>query len=227
MRVKVEADNTKKVQQKIPESLKDNPNIKLFFNIPTGNRGCVKMSFNLKNYWSKEDLLIFTSNGVVKKDGKLVMGRGIARLVRDAFPGIDAIFGKLVKSYGNRPFIVELKENLANSSPTFIMSFPTKNHWKKSSSLKLIRKSRELAVEELNKKKNYLLQKGIKRILCPLWGTENGGLPLSAVEEELKAFKKEVENIGFRVVFFSRRGIIDLNIDSSTKKKKTYKKLKR
>ena len=35
------------------------------------------------------DLALFTGNSTVRRDGALVMGRGLAREVRDRFPGID------------------------------------------------------------------------------------------------------------------------------------------
>lgn len=42
-----------------------------------------------------------TTNGVVKADGRLVMGAGVAREARDRFPGLDAELGRLVRQNGN------------------------------------------------------------------------------------------------------------------------------
>lgn len=42
-------------------------------------------------------LIVFTANSTIRRNGALVMGRGIARDVRDRFPGIDAKFGQLVQ----------------------------------------------------------------------------------------------------------------------------------
>lgn len=39
---------------------------------------------------------IFTGNNYIKQNGALVMGRGIAREVRDRFPGVDLAIGKQV-----------------------------------------------------------------------------------------------------------------------------------
>ena len=39
---------------------------------------------------------IFTGNAVVKNNGALVMGAGMAKQVRDRYPGIDKEFGKAV-----------------------------------------------------------------------------------------------------------------------------------
>lgn len=57
---------------------------------------------------NKADYICFTANAVITRQGKLVMGRGAALRVRDAFPGIDACFGQklalcrsgIAKEYG-------------------------------------------------------------------------------------------------------------------------------
>ncbi len=177
----------------------------------------------IEKLWTRNDLLIFTSNGVVRRDGRLVMGKGIAKVVRDNFRPlknsfkvhrIDSLFGRLVEKYGNRPFIVPTDScfYLLENKPQYIMSFPTKDHWENKSSLELIRESRELAVWEI---KRWLehdpdFREEVKRVLCPLWGTENGGLSLNDVKGELLAFKKEVEELGLEVKFFDRNGFVKI-----------------
>jgi len=178
----------------------------------------------IEKLWTRNDLLIFTSNGVVRKDGRLVMGKGIAKVVRDNFRPlknsfkvhrIDSLFGRLVEKYGNRPFIVPTDScfYLLENKPQYVMSFPTKDHWKDKSSLELIRKSRELAVLEIEKwlECDLFFKEDVKRVLCPLWGTENGGLSVEDVREELLAFKKEVEALGLEVKFFNRNGFVEID----------------
>lgn len=46
------------------------------------------------------DLFLVTTNGVVTRDGKLVMGAGIARQARDRFPGLDEALGKAALAAG-------------------------------------------------------------------------------------------------------------------------------
>ena len=49
-------------------------------------------------------LLVFTANSVLKGDQQLVMGAGIAKAVRDRFPGVDSFFGKgLARHMHNNP----------------------------------------------------------------------------------------------------------------------------
>ena len=58
-------------------------------------------TFKIGDMWSEfgtpNTLFVFTANSVVKKNGCLVMGRGIAQAVRDRLVGIDAAFGKMVQ----------------------------------------------------------------------------------------------------------------------------------
>lgn len=43
-------------------------------------------------------LFVVTTNSTIKRDGCLVMGRGLAKAVRDRLPGIDATFGRLIQA---------------------------------------------------------------------------------------------------------------------------------
>ena len=42
-----------------------------------------------QSVWSLPDVKLFTGNKTITKDGRLVMGRGAAKAVRDFYPGID------------------------------------------------------------------------------------------------------------------------------------------
>lgn len=74
-----------------------------------------------------------TTNGMVKRNGALVMGAGFAKQVRDRYPGIDLYFGNGVRCVGNVPQIY----SPANGRP-YIMSLPTKHDWRDKSDLELI-----------------------------------------------------------------------------------------
>ena len=49
---------------------------------------------NMWETWPTTDYFIFTGNSFIKRNGALVMGRGIAREVRDKWPGIDIEIGR-------------------------------------------------------------------------------------------------------------------------------------
>tara|TARA_R100001510_G_C7631738_1_gene190474 strand:- start:350 stop:796 length:447 start_codon:yes stop_codon:yes gene_type:complete len=85
--------------------------------------------FKTKNTYNA---ICVTTNGIVKKDGRLVMGAGVAFQFAKNFPGLDYELGQKVLTYGNRPFLV-FKKNTA------IVSFPTKSNWKDKSDKELIK----------------------------------------------------------------------------------------
>lgn len=87
-------------------------------------------------------LLCVTTNGVVKPSGELVMGKGIALQFKQRFPTLPITLGRFIKTQlsGNYPHLVlgQLHD---------IVSFPTKDHWRDSSSLKLIERSARAILE--------------------------------------------------------------------------------
>lgn len=59
------------------------------------------------NIWTSlkdGDLLCVTTNGYVRRDGRAVMGRGIARQVASYFPDLPKILGKALKKHGNQVY---------------------------------------------------------------------------------------------------------------------------
>lgn len=51
--------------------------------------------------WAVSDLWLFTANAVLTADGRLVMGAGIAKQVRDKFAGVDLALGEQIE-HGSR-----------------------------------------------------------------------------------------------------------------------------
>ncbi len=108
---------------------------------------------------------VVTTNAIVKSDGKLVMGAGVALQARERFPGLDTKLGGWVKRYGNRPFLCR-DEN--------IITFPTKRHWRDASSLELIREGANELAKLVDKFK-------IKSVAMPRPGCGHGYLLWSQV----------------------------------------------
>lgn|SRR5574337_1149082 len=124
------------------------------------------------------DAICFTSNGVVNSKGELVMGAGIAKQFRDRFPKLAHSAGQQVKQFGNSVAIVGVKMKDGSdfirgrsdaNLKTHILNFPTKKHWKDSSSLMLIRKSAKELLEITNKQ-------GWKKVCLSRPGCGLGGL---------------------------------------------------
>jgi hypothetical protein len=99
---------------------------------------------NIFNECKSGDALCITTNAVVNKEGKLIMGAGIAKDFRDNFKDVDKVLGNYVTKYGNRVFRVGEVEVKVGSEPgktVTIFSFPTKSNWRDKSDLKLIEQS--------------------------------------------------------------------------------------
>jgi len=118
------------------------------------------------------DSVFITTNGFVKHNGACVMGAGIARVVRDRFPGIDRKLGAYINKYGNRAF------NLFELHGIRFLSFPVKHNWWEQADIELIRTSAQQAMELADKF-------GLKNIALPQPGCGNGKLDWSIVEPVL------------------------------------------
>lgn len=98
----------------------------------------------------KRDAVCVTTNGIIRKDGKAVMGAGIAKYARDTFRGTDRKLGEYIKKFGNRacalgwqPVITAAQDHSGWMPARMFMmlSFPTKHDWKDDSDPELIRAS--------------------------------------------------------------------------------------
>lgn len=130
-------------------------------------RSCdTKMIIKQGNILSHESLkyfnaICFTSNGVIKNNGALVMGAGAAKAFRDKFIGLDKRAGKYVRENGNICQQIKSLTGMEYNWYTSIISFPTKHHWKNPSDIKLIEKSAHelMALIDFHKWKNVALTK--------------------------------------------------------------------
>lgn len=102
------------------------------------------MILNRGNIWSvygRQDCFIFTGNSYLKQNGALVMGAGIAKEVRDKFPGLDMRFGKWIdKQFGGHLGFFGFTAAKMKGGPK-VGVFQTKRHFKDDSDLELIKKS--------------------------------------------------------------------------------------
>lgn len=121
------------------------------------------------------DAFCVTTNGIVKKDGKAVMGAGIALDCRERFPGVDERLAHVLKLNGNNVY------HLGSYEHGKILSFPTKNHWRDNSDIELIKRSC-IQLQALIDKHGY------KKVLLPRPGCSNGKLSWDYV-------KKNIENL--------------------------------
>jgi hypothetical protein len=124
--------------------------------------------FHAQGHW-----IAITTNGVVKSNGNLVMDRGCAGEASKRFPGLAETWGVAVEVGGNHVYpIPHLR----------ITSFPTKNHWRDSACISLIKQSAKELVGRLDA--------GSSEVQGPIYiprpGCGLGGLDWTDVKPELE-----------------------------------------
>lgn len=81
------------------------------------------------------DKFIITTNSWLKANGAVVMGRGIAKVARDRFPGIDIAMGNAIASNCGHMGVYGFLEG------SKICAFQVKRHFKEKAELDLIIRS--------------------------------------------------------------------------------------
>lgn len=126
--------------------------------------GATKTIFDLPQ--TPQEAIVITTNGIVKKDGRAVMGRGIAKAANQIYH-LDIKLAEYLRTYGNRPFCMG-QYTLKGRCHT-VMTYPTKHDWKEDSSLPLI-------VQSAKELKSLCDAWGITTCYMPRPGCSNGHL---------------------------------------------------
>jgi len=82
---------------------------------------------------NEHEAAVVTTNGVIRKNGNAVCGKGQALEAKKHFRGLEALLGKYLMRYGNRAFYMgtyPMGEHL-----TSLVTFPTKHHYRDNSDL--------------------------------------------------------------------------------------------
>ena len=133
------------------------------------------MKINTGDIWDyigRVHAICITTNGVVKQNGQLVMGAGVALQAKQRFPRIDLWAGQHVRNFGNIPGV------LSSTEGTSIVSFPTKHNYRDNSDIQLILNS-AVKLRELADQHNW------RYVVMPPPGCGLGGLKLSDVKPKL------------------------------------------
>lgn len=139
-----------------------------------------------------EHKVLVPTNGMVRKDGRAVMGRGFAASVKNRVKDSDLILGKLITLYGSK--VQWIVQNL--------YAFPTKDDWKNPSTMDIILRScKELrAIAEGRPGKWYLPLPGCGagdldfKVVLPRVAEELGGLDYRLVTTD-RAIYDEYERL--------------------------------
>lgn len=124
-------------------------------------------TYNMWDDYHKADLFLITTNSFVK-NGKLVMGAGIAKEAKNRFPDLPLQAGKrILKQCGNlNSYGLLVSENWPKNK---IGLFQTKRNWQDKSSIEIIKRS----LYDLD---FWLIGRDDKIVCLPFPGIGNGGL---------------------------------------------------
>lgn len=95
-----------------------------------------------------KDAVCITTNGIIKNDGKAVMGAGIAKQANIVYK-LDAELATHLQNSGNVPYVFNKKGHNGGC----LISFPTKYNWKDKSDIHLIERSAQLLAELCDRRK--------------------------------------------------------------------------
>lgn len=106
---------------------------------------------DLWSAFGSTDLFCFTANSILRGDGRLVMGAGVARQARDRMPGLDRRLGARIRELGAAGavyglVIIEAETRGRSDRMPLLGALQTKVHFRDPSPLDLVVLSvRELA----------------------------------------------------------------------------------
>lgn len=123
------------------------------------------------DFHDRGDWICIPTNGVVKQNGDLVMGKGLALEAARRYPSAPHVWGSAVQMFGNIP---------APYWSARMVSFPTKHHWQDKTDLGLIKESAELLMRFLE------MNPTIQRIYLPRPGVGFGRLDWEEVRPVLE-----------------------------------------
>jgi len=109
-----------------------------------------------------------------------VMGKGIARMFREAFPESSKLYEQAARRGEVRVGHVLVTRNDSLVGPRWIIHFPTKKQWRQPSRLDWVRKG-------LGDLVRVVRQNHIRSIALPPLGCGNGGLEWTQVRREIEA----------------------------------------
>ncbi len=130
----------------------------------------------------KVNIIVITTNGSIKNDGRAIMGCGCALDASFLWPDLPLILGEKLKSCGNHVFVLKWVEEKNYS----IVSFPVKNNWDKKADLKLIEQSSKELVKLVNLHEKHLHKK--ISVALPKVGCGAGKLEWDSVKKILEKY---------------------------------------
>ena len=130
--------------------------------------------------FSEAHWLMIPTNGIVKRDGKAVMGAGLAKQCKEKVKDADITLGKWIKRFNNHiNFIGYYKPpGMKNDKFQYVFSFPTKYDWREKSEFELLERScGELkTLWRMEMELDYRNEDYPIKVALPMVGCGEGGL---------------------------------------------------
>jgi hypothetical protein len=129
------------------------------------------------------DVRVITTNGVIKANGELIMGKGTALQAKERYPGIALELGQLVEANGNNP------SSYTAPDGTRIWTFPVKWHWSMKADFDLMAHSCHRLMRLANLLQEVRAQQGRETevvIVMPRPGCGEGGREWTAVKAHIE-----------------------------------------
>lgn len=145
---------------------------------------------NIWDIWDTADLFLFTGNSTVTQEGRLVMGRGLAREVRDRFPNVDYALGQEILKQGHKTSRgLEYGLIVSPRWPEAKLGvLQVKYNWKDNADRVLINNSLiDIAMWSVENKG--------KQIHLNMPGIGNGGLPVGPTLDQVWGILKDFPSI--------------------------------
>ncbi len=140
---------------------------------------------NIWSFYEQGHYIGITTNGVIKSNGDLVMGAGIALQATIRSPGLARVWAENVRRYGNHVYLSEERK---------LIQFPTKDNWRDNSKIELIVQSCKELMALL------AIHPEIETVYLPRPGCGHGGLKW---EDVRPVIAKELDN---RIIIVNLRG---------------------
>ena len=160
-----------------------------------------KMGFWERANQKDAEVLVCTTNNVVKNDGSLVMGAGIALAFNKEFPMLAQNWGAVVEGMaegGHTDYGVILDgPRRFNHNTVYLAGVQTKRRWQDPSDIDLVVNS----VKKLRDLADLLCW---TRVICPAFASLNGGLEWKDVEKKIC----KILDDRFIIINVSQDGII-------------------
>lgn len=148
----------------------------------------IEITGDLWEYRQPEDWVGITTNLTLRRDGKLVMGRGIAFEASQRYPALQKEWGEKIRETS------EKQPSIILTPKWKLIAFPVKYHFRDDADINLILRSTIQLLDILP-----MLSGG--RILLPRPGCGNGRLDYAEVEPLLRKYLTSDRFIVFNQAF--------------------------